>query len=58
MFTVERAVGNYWEFYAECKLLEDAIFSTEEAFMQDHLNDEFHVYRVVDADGETVFTSS
>lgn len=58
MFKVEREVGNTWEEYAEYKDLSDAIFCTEEAFMQDHLNDEFYVYRVLDADGNVVYKSS
>ncbi|MNK83913.1 hypothetical protein D3C87_1037460 [compost metagenome] len=58
MFKVEREVGNDWEYYSEHKELSDAIFCTEEAFMQDHLNDEFYVYRVLDSDGKVVFKSS
>lgn len=58
---VEREVGhNNWEEYSEYADddLSGAIFCTEEAFMQDHLNDEFYVYRVVNSDGKVVFKSS
>lgn len=57
MFIVERQVGNDWEKYAEESTLPDAIFCTEEAFMQDNLEDEFYVYRVMHK-GSEVYKSS
>lgn len=57
MYRVEREVDNEWEFYGEEKELGAAIFLTQEAFMQDHLIDEFYVYRVVDSNDVQVFRS-
>lgn len=58
-YRIEREVGfANWEEYSTDTVLSDAIFQTEEAFMQDHLVGEFYVYRILDENGVEVYRSS